>query len=424
MSGSDGPNQGGTFGTKGVPAPENVPGARVGAVSWTDAAGNLWLFGGHRFTSNTGELNDLWRWDGTNWTWVSGSDSAVQSGTYGTKGVAAPANVPGARQSSVSWTDAGGNLWLFGGSGYDTQLLGTLNDLWVFGTTCTNVAPPTAGNGGPYATGATIALTASTVAGATYLWTGPNGFASTVQNPTIPNATLEMAGTYSVAIIVGGCSSAATTTTVVVVPGHTLTVSKSGSGIGNVSSSPSGLDCGSTCAASFPSGSQVTLTATADGGSRFAGWIGEGCFGTDPCTVTMDAARNVSATFLPSGGVGLYTLTPCRIVDTRDATSSYGGPALEAGAARAFTIAGQCGVPADASAVALNVTVANPTSAGSLTAYPGTGVAPGTSTVSFAAGRTRANNATIGLVDGILSVVNHQVTGTTDVIVDVSGYYR
>lgn len=122
--------------------------------------------------------------------------------------------------------------------------------------------------------------------------------------------------------------------------------------------------------------------------------------------------------------LSFHTLVPCRIVDTRNATGPYGGPALAAGAARAFTMAGQCGVPADASAVALNVTVTNPASAGSLTVYPGTGTVPGTSTISFAAGRTRANNTTIGLVDGVLSVFDAQATGTTHFIVDVSGYYR
>ena len=49
---------------------------------------------------------------------MSGSERGGQSGTYGTKGVAAPGNVPGAREGAVSWTDASGNLWLFGGDGY------------------------------------------------------------------------------------------------------------------------------------------------------------------------------------------------------------------------------------------------------------------------------------------------------------------
>lgn len=125
-----------------------------------------------------------------------------------------------------------------------------------------------------------------------------------------------------------------------------------------------------------------------------------------------------------AGPLRLATLAPCRVVDTRDAAGPYGGPALAAGTTRAFTIAGRCGVPADASAVTLNVTVTGPTSAGSLTVYPGTGAVPGTSTVSFAAGRTRANNATIGLAGGVLSVHDGQPSGSADLVVDVSGYYR
>jgi hypothetical protein len=77
-------------------------------------------------------------------------------------------------------------------------------------------ATPTAGNGGAVCTGGTISLTASTVAGATYSWTGPSGFASAQQNPTIPNATTAMSGTYSVTATVGACTSPAGTTSVTV----------------------------------------------------------------------------------------------------------------------------------------------------------------------------------------------------------------
>src|SRR5205814_8109007 len=77
-------------------------------------------------------------------------------------------------------------------------------------------ATPTATNGGPYCEGATISLSTPTVSGATYSWTGPNGFTSTDQNPTRTNATTADAGTYSVIVTVDGCPSAAGTTDVVV----------------------------------------------------------------------------------------------------------------------------------------------------------------------------------------------------------------
>jgi hypothetical protein len=76
-----------------------------------------------------------------------------------------------------------------------------------------------------------------------------------------------------------------------------LTVSKSGTGSGIVTSSPAGIDCGSTCSASFAGGEKVTLTATADSGSLFIGWSGA-CSGTNTsCEVTMDAVRSVNARF-------------------------------------------------------------------------------------------------------------------------------
>src|SRR5207253_3917113 len=75
---------------------------------------------------------------------------------------------------------------------------------------------PSAANGGPYCEGATISLSTAFVSGATYSWTGPNGFTSAQQNPTRPNATTADAGTYFVTIAVAGCTSAAGSTSVVV----------------------------------------------------------------------------------------------------------------------------------------------------------------------------------------------------------------
>ena len=68
------------------------------------------------------------------WTWMSGSGTINNPGVYGTMGSPAGTNVPGARYGSVSWTDSAGDLWLFGGYGYDgSGGFGRLNDLWRFG---------------------------------------------------------------------------------------------------------------------------------------------------------------------------------------------------------------------------------------------------------------------------------------------------
>ena len=71
------------------------------------------------------------------WTWKNGSSTvganSGQPGVYGTVGVPAASNVPGGRSTSVTWTDKSGNLWLFGGQGFDsTGAGGLLNDLWEF----------------------------------------------------------------------------------------------------------------------------------------------------------------------------------------------------------------------------------------------------------------------------------------------------
>jgi hypothetical protein len=132
MSGSNLVNGSATYGTMGTAAPSNVPGARVGAVGWTDAAGNLWLFSGA--SPGVGKYNDLWKYSADQWTWISGSNLPEQQGTYGTQGTAAAGNVPGARYTAVGWTDAAGTFWLFGGIGVDSVATNgaILNDLWKY----------------------------------------------------------------------------------------------------------------------------------------------------------------------------------------------------------------------------------------------------------------------------------------------------
>ncbi|MDQ3880089.1 MAG: hypothetical protein M3295_03295 [Chloroflexota bacterium] len=86
-----------------------------------------------------------------------------------------------------------------------------------------------------------------------------------------------------------------------------LSVKKTGSGSGTVTSAPSGIACGETCEAPFAKGTPVTLTASVASGGVFGGWRGGGCRGTGTCTVTMDATRRVTAIFNPPPI--LWTLT-------------------------------------------------------------------------------------------------------------------
>lgn len=107
-----------------------------------------------------------------------------------------------------------------------------------------------------------------------------------------------------------------------------LTVAKAGTGAGTVTSSPVGISCGSTCAASFIDGSTVTLTAVATSGSTFGGWSGGGCSGTGTtCTTSaLTAATTVTATFNgSSGSLGLTTRpsnTTCFAFDPPTSTTA------------------------------------------------------------------------------------------------------
>ena len=143
VAGGKAVGQTGIYGSLGVPAATNLPGSRDSAATWTDASGVLWLFGGTGYdvSGSVGSLNDLWKYDpaAQRWTWVATSSAQASgqvvnaAGNYGTKGQASASTVPGARAGAVSWVDVNGNLWLFGGIGFDAnKLQGDLNDLWMF----------------------------------------------------------------------------------------------------------------------------------------------------------------------------------------------------------------------------------------------------------------------------------------------------
>lgn len=168
------PNTNGAAGTAGLTGATSgiYPGSRWEAIGWVDAAGNFWLFGGFGLDSNAtdgnGSLNDLWVYTpnatpsqpGT-WTWITGSNTGSQGGTYGDLLRPYTTNAkfsPGGRANAThwvqqfSWVDSQGQtqvepqLWLFGGEGYDvgttieppnatttaTPSSGYLNDLWRY----------------------------------------------------------------------------------------------------------------------------------------------------------------------------------------------------------------------------------------------------------------------------------------------------
>ena len=116
------------------------------------------------------------------------------------------------------------------------------------------------------------------------------------------------------------------------------------------------------------------------------------------------------------------------MLDTRQAAGAYGGPVLSAGAGRPFAFAGRCGIPADARAVSVNVTVVNPSQGGFVRAYPGGVTAPTTSLINFSAGQIRANNAILPLAaDGNGTLVfqaGFNAPGTVHLLVDVNGYFQ
>ena len=128
VNGSSTQKQKGTYNGIGS---TGTPGARYWSTGQSDSNGNFWMFGGYAYDKNgtgQGYINDMWEWNGTTWTWVSGSSTSGAKGVY-----TGSSAVPGGRIGANSWFDSSGNFWLFGGLGYDsTGAVGELNDLWSF----------------------------------------------------------------------------------------------------------------------------------------------------------------------------------------------------------------------------------------------------------------------------------------------------
>lgn len=200
-----------------------------------------------------------------------------------------------------------------------------------------------------------------------------------------------------------------------------------------------GWDCGDSV------GPVVTCTMPSLAAGASASFLGisfvppaQGGAFTDTATVSANEAdpapanntASDSVVVRPAAPVSFHTVAPCRIVDTRGPVSDTGGPALAANSKRDIFLTGPnapaCGVPSDARAVAVNITIAGASDGGDLRLYPaGTGL-PSSSTINFVAGQVRANSAVVP-VNGFVSVqcdMPGGSTGTVQFILDVSGYFQ
>jgi YVTN family beta-propeller protein len=138
----------------------------------------------------------------------------------------------------------------------------------------------------PFAVGTQVTLTPSASAGSSFAgWSGGCG------------------GTTTCVVTMSAAQSV--TATFNVIPSFMLSVAPSGAGSGTVTSTPPGINCGGTCTASFQSGNQVALSATAASGSTFAGWSGGGCSGDQSCTVVLTANTTVNASFVANSAANL-----------------------------------------------------------------------------------------------------------------------
>jgi len=186
----------------------------------------------------------------------------------------------------------------------------------------------------------------------------------------------------------------------------------------------------------LPAGSSVTFMAT---GTKAVGRISQTLTNTAQVQHLSDpnTENNVATDVDVPGGIqavsNFYTLTPCRLVDTRELGAAIGGPILMGGRTRDFAVIGRCGIPSGAKALRLNVTATKPSSAGLVRLAP-TGDSPlaaqpprtMTSTVNYSAGLTRGNNALVTLsADGKVTAYVGQPPGTVvHLIIDVDGYFQ
>lgn len=144
-------------------------------------------------------------------------------------------------------------------------------------------------------------------------------------------------------------------------------------------------------------------------------------------TLILVAATVLTASVATAAGpLQFFSVTPCRVVDTRGPTGLTGGPAMAAFQTRHFPMRGQCGIAPAAVAVSLNVTVVQPTASGYLTLWPSGTTQPVVSTINFVPTDVLANGAIVPLAAAMSSTevaVFNGSPGAANIILDVTGYF-
>ncbi len=203
---------------------------------------------------------------------------------------------------------------------------------------------------------------------------------------------------------------------------NALTISRIGTGGGTVTSTDGDINCGATCTFNYYDGTPVTLMPAPNPGSVFAGW--SGCDSTSgySCTVVVLSNRTATVTFNTAVAYQFVAMSPCRVVDTRNPDGPFGGPPIQGGTFRTFPIPqGSCSIPTNAAAYSFNVTVVPQGHLGFLTVWPSSDPQPSISTMNSLDGRIKADAAIVPA--GTAQAVSVFASGTTDVILDINGYF-
>ena len=147
---------------------------------------------------------------------------------------------------------------------------------------------------------------------------------------------------------------------------------------------------------------------------------------SNSCGSANSAAATVTVTTnTTSGATKFFLVTPCRLLDTRNATGPFGGPAIPSGGVRNVTVAGACGIPTGAAAISVNLTAVNPATGGFVTLYPGpaSSARPLAATINYKAGRALANNAVVRVGSDSINAYNSG-PNTVQIVIDVNGYFK